>query len=132
MKRLWLLAAAIVLLVAAAAQAVVPAPKVLEQKDSGRTVTLVAGQELQIRLKVCTSCGYRWETQRAPDNAVLTRLKQRQERSGCQAPCVGGSGVTIFRYRGKAAGTTKLRLGYIPPGQQAAAKHFRLQVRVRR
>jgi hypothetical protein len=47
-------------------------------------------------------------------------------------PCVGGSSVTIFRYRGKAVGTTRLRLGYIPPGQQSAKKLFRLQVRVRR
>jgi predicted secreted protein len=132
MRRVWLVAIAVVLVGAADTQAIVPAPKVLKQKDSGRTVRLVPGQELQIRLKVCYSCGYHWETQLAPDKAVLRRLKQRQESSGdCQAPCVGGAAVTIFRYRAKADGTTKLRLGYIPPGQQPADKVFKLRVIVR-
>ena len=44
---------------------------------------------------------------------------------------VGGAAVTIFRYRAKADGTTKLRLGYIPPGQQPAKKLFKLRVIVR-
>jgi hypothetical protein len=39
--------------------------------------------------------------------------------------------VTIFRYRAKADGTTKLQLGYIPPGQQRADKMFKLRVIVR-
>jgi predicted secreted protein len=131
MRRVWLVAAAAGALAVASAQATVPAPKVLKLKDSGRTVTLVPGQELQIRLKVCYSCGYHWGTQLAPDKAILTRLKQEQESSGCKAPCAGGSAVTIFRYRAKADGTTKLRLGYIPPGQQPAGKRFKLRVIVR-
>jgi predicted secreted protein len=128
MKRVWLAAMAVVLVGAGAAQAVVPAPKVLKAADTGKTVRLVPGQELQIRLSVCASCGYRWETRLAPDKAVLTRLKQRQSSGNCQAPCVGGTAVTTFRYRAKADGTTKLRLAYIPPGRQPAAKAFKLRV----
>src|SRR4051812_21129793 len=132
MRRVSLVAVAILLVAVADAQAIVPAPKVLDQKDSGRTVTLVPGQELRIRLKVCYSCGYHWETQLAPDKGVLTRLKQKQKTAGdCHAPCVGGAAVTIFRYRANADGRTKLRLGYIPPGRQPADKLFKLRVIVR-
>ena len=127
---MWLIAIIALLMSAADTQALVPPPKVLKQKDSGRTVRLLPGQELQVRLKVCYSCGYHWATQLAPDNGVLKRLKQR-DSGGCQVPCVGGSAVTIFRYRAKADGTTKLRLGYIPPGQQPADKIFNLRVLVR-
>lgn len=127
-----LVAIAVLLVGAADTQAVAPAPKVLKQTDSGKTVRLVPGQELRIRLNVCYSCGYHWATQLAPDKAVLRRLKQTQETSGdCQAPCVGGAAVTIFRYRAKADGTTKLQLGYIPPGRQPADKVFKLRVIVR-
>jgi predicted secreted protein len=119
----WLVAIALVLLGAADTQAIVPVPKVLKQKDSGRTVRLVAGQELRIRLKVCYSCGFHWETELAPDKAVLKRLKQREENlSDCPPPCVGGAAVTVFRYRAEADGKTKLQLGRIPPGQQPADK----------
>jgi hypothetical protein len=38
--------------------------------------------------------------------------------------------MTIFRYRAKAHGTTTLRLRYLPPGQQPAAKVFKLRVNV--
>ena len=130
MKRLLLLTAALVVLIGATAQATSPAPKVVGQSDSGRTVALAPGQELRIRLSVCSSCGYHWQIERAPDKAVLTRLKQRRQASNCRPPCVGGNEVTIFRYRARAAGTTTLRLGYIPPGGRKATKQFRLRVRV--
>ena len=104
----------------------------LKLKDSGRTVGLVPGQELRIRLYDCYDCGYVWHTQLEPDAAVLTRLKQRQQSLGdCHAPCAGGAAMTIFRYRAKAHGTTKLRLRYLPPGQQPATKVFKLRVNVR-
>ena len=124
------LAAVLALILAPAASAGPPA-KVLTLADSGKTVTLAQGQGLRVRLSVCYSCGYHWETRRAPARRVLRRLPQRTSGGTCEPPCVGGSVVTIFRYTARAAGRTRLRLGYIPPGSSSPEETFRLRVRVR-
>src|SRR3954451_11290444 len=118
------------LMVSAAPASAAPPAKVLTQKDTGRTISLVAGQRLRIELEVCYSCGYQWETRRPPSAHVLRRLAQRRS-SGCQPPCVGGSAVTKFRYVARASGRTRLRLAYIPPGSSTPEATFRLRVRVR-
>ena len=125
------LAALVLLLALAPATSAAPKTRILTVKDSGKTVTLVPGQRLRIELEVCYSCGYHWETTRAPSKQVLTRQKQLQRGNGCAAPCAGGSATTIFRYLGRAAGRTSLRLSYIPPGSTKPAKRFNLTVRVR-
>ena len=128
--RLWVavVAGLVVLLIAAPANAT-PPPKVLDFGDSGQTVTLVPGQHLRIELSVCYSCGYSWETRRAPSRRVLRRLKQRTSGS-CKDPCTGGSAVTKFRYAARARGTTKLRLAYVPPGTSTPEQTFRLRIKV--
>jgi predicted secreted protein len=123
-------ATALVLTASPAASSAPPA-KVLKLADSGKTVTLVRNQRLRVRLKVCYGCGYHWQTLRAPDHRVLRRQPQRVSGGNCKAPCAGGSAVTIFRYVARSTGTTRLRLGYIPPGQSIPEKTFRLRVRVR-
>ena len=125
-----IVATALVLVTAPAAAAAPPA-KVLTLADSGRTVTLAEGQGLRVRLSVCYSCGYHWETLRAPARRVMRRQPQRTSGGTCEPPCVGGSVVTTFRYRARAAGRTRLRLGYIPPGSAPPEQTFRLRVRVR-
>jgi predicted secreted protein len=111
-----------------------PATKTLTVSDSGKTVTIAANQKLQIKLEECGSCGYRWSTTVKPDPKVLTRRPQGHSNPpACSAPpCpVGGSTTTLFRYEGKADGTTTLRLGYVGPGKSKPSKTFRLVVRVR-
>jgi hypothetical protein len=82
-------------------------------------------------LDECGSCGYRWATKVKPDRKVLERGPVGHENAGCEPPCVGGSGPTILRYEGKAAGRTSLRLVYLGPGKSKPSKTFRLTVRVR-
>jgi predicted secreted protein len=108
-----------------------PATKTLTISDSGKTVTIAAHQKLRIRLDECGSCGYQWKTKVKPDPKVLTRGPVGHENAGCEPPCVGGSGTTIFRYTGRASGRTTLRLEYFGPGKSKPAKTFRLTVRVR-
>jgi predicted secreted protein len=121
-------AVAAVVLSAAPASAAPPA-EALTLADSGKTVTLVPGQRLRVRLEVCYSCGYHWETRLAPSPRVLRRQPQRQS-GGCKAPCVGGITFTIFRYVARARGSTRLLLAYIPPGSSTPDETFRLRVRV--
>ena len=122
------LAFALCLLSATSASAA-PRTKVLTIADDGTTVTLVPGQRLRIELSVCYSCGYHWETRRAPSRRVLHRLPQRVS-SDCTPPCVGGTAVTKFRYVARGRGRTRMRLAYIPPGSSAPQETFRLRVRV--
>lgn len=124
-------AVAAVVLSAAPAYAAPPA-KALTLADSGKTVTLVPGQRMRVRLDVCYGCGYHWATSRAPDPRVLKRMPQRQSSSGgCKPPCTGGSAETIFRYIARARGSTRLTLDYIPPGSESPEMRFELRVRVR-
>ncbi len=133
MRRLGSIAAlaAVAAVLASTPAAAAPPTKVLTLADSGTTVHIVVGQRLSVRLDACPSCGFHWATRTAPAASILRRLAQMQT-GGCKAPCVGGDVTKIFRYSGRAAGTTSLRLEYLPPGSKTPAKTFRLRVRVTR
>src|SRR3954453_6511267 len=120
-----------VLLVALSLTTAAPATKTLTDKDNGRTVTIAAHQKLAIELSECGSCGDSWKTTVKPDPKVLTRRSQVHKDQTCQPPCAGGSSTTVFRYTGKAAGRTKLRLEYFGPAKKKSSKTFRVTVRVR-
>ena len=87
-------------------------------------------QALHIELTECGSCGYSWRTT-ASDLKVLTHRTTLHKGPTCQTPCAGGSSTTVFRYDGKAAGRTTLKLEYFGPGKSKSSKSFRLTVRVR-
>jgi predicted secreted protein len=128
------LAVAAATLTVATADAIVPAPRTLGIGDSGKTVTIVAGQEVRIKLTTCPSCGYHWSTVLKPNAVVLTRLRQLTGDSTCAGKpgCAGGTNKTTFRWKGRTAGVTKLELAYFPPGKNDPAKSFTLTVRVRK
>jgi hypothetical protein len=128
-----------VLLVAVSLANAAPAPTTVTFDDSGKTITIAAHQRLQIELYECGNCGSSWVTTLKPDPNVLTRRPQVHKAPNCPSPypsdprdvpCVGGH-TTVFRYEGKAAGRTTLRLGDIKPGNSQPSKNFRLNVRVR-
>ena len=113
------------------AQGIVPAPRVVTTADNGKSIAIARGQQLNIKLSECRTCGFRWATREKPDAKILRRLPTRTSNP-CKPPCVGGANTTIFRYEGRAAGRTALRLVYLGPGSETATKTFRLKVRVRR
>src|SRR5689334_18216033 len=124
-------------LIAVSVASAAPATRTLTAKDNGKTVTIAAGQKLEIGLSECGSCGYRWRTTVKPDARVLKRRPQTHKDPTCppsddpsQPQCVGGSDTTVFRYTGRGGGRTKLRLEYFGPGQKTSAKTFRVTVRV--
>jgi predicted secreted protein len=123
-----------VLLAAFSLAAAAPATKTLTIADSGKTVTIAPHQRLEIKLSDCGTCGYSWKTTVKPDRKVLTpRPPVHSKPPACtEQPCpVGGNTTMRFRYDGKAAGRTTLRLEYFGPGKSKPAKTFRLTVRVR-
>src|SRR3954453_1561755 len=108
-----------------------PATKTVTSADSGKTVTIAKHQQLNVELSECGSCGYSWKTTVHPDRKFVTRRTVLHTGPTCQPPCTGGSYTKIFRYVGKAAGRTKIRLEYFGPGQSKSSKTFRLTIRVR-
>ena len=117
------------LIVALSLTTATPAVKMLDISDSGKTVTIAKKQPLHIALNTCPSCGYSWRTKTKPDPKILKRLPNTSNGRTCQTPCTGGSYNTVFRYDGKGAGTTTLKLEYF--GRGKVVKTFRLTVRVR-
>src|SRR6478752_6605215 len=108
-----------------------PATKTVTSADAGKTITIAKHQKLNVELSECGSCGYKWKTTRKPNATVLTRRSQIRKDSTCEEPCAGGSYTTVFRYTGKAAGRTTLRLEYFGPGKADASDTFQITIRVR-
>jgi predicted secreted protein len=125
------------LLVAASLAHAAPAPKTVTESANGTTVTIAPHQLLRIKLDEASDGGFSWETTLKPDPAVLAHRKARRTTPPCPTRegqvCPVGRPVTVyFRYVGKAAGRTKLRLGEFGPGRPSKpAESFRLTVRVR-
>ncbi len=130
-------------LLVALSLAAAPATKTVTKADDGKTVTISQHQVLQIKLDECGGCGYSWRTTLKPDPKVLKLRAVLEKVQPCptpdpstpnqQPPCpTGRPETTVFRYDGKAAGRTALRLGNFGPGRNSkAADGFRLTVRVR-
>jgi hypothetical protein len=122
------------LLVAAGLAHAAPAPKTVTKSANGRTVTIAPHQLLRVRLDESSDGGFRWETILEPDPAVLAHRKTTRSSPSCQGTVcpVGGGDTVFFRYVGRAAGVTKLRLGEFGPGRPSKPSvRFRLTVRVR-
>lgn len=113
------------LLIAAAAIAAFAAPSVAQENDpnlvtinasdTGRTVTLRAGQRLSVSVEACVGCPYGWALTRLPANLSLTGIEQfdRNDRSGPN-PIVGGNKTVTFHFRVEGAGRGNLELRNTP------------------
>src|SRR3954469_12300133 len=100
------------------------AAKVVTINDNEKTVTLVKGQRLRVRLPVCDGCRNNWKLKHAPDRHVLRRQSQLRSGSGANA-------VIVFRYVARASGRTSLEIDEVPPGARRPEQVFRLKVQVR-
>lgn len=102
----------------------------ISERDSGHSVAIVRGDRLVVRLKVSTGTGYSWRSIAKPGPA-LERISARLIGPPAGSP-PGSQATKEFVYRGAAAGTAKLKIGFYPPARGAkAVKVFRLTVRVR-
>ncbi len=100
-----------------------------------REAALRTGQALQVDLHTCGGCGYQWLLDSPPDAAVLSGGQPEQvmpdavpEPTG--EPLVGTPTTTRFVFRGVAAGTAQLTLGYHGPGSTAPDRSVVVSVTV--
>ncbi len=110
--RLWLLIVFMVLLalLAAACGGGTADPEnvfIAEEDDSGQTVTMAAGDALQIVLPENPTTGYVWSVV-TNDEAVLASSAEPAYEVDSDA--IGAGGVKTFMFRAAAPGTSVLRL----------------------
>jgi inhibitor of cysteine peptidase len=98
----------------------------LAEKDDGRTLSVRAGDVLELHLKENASTGYRWE----PDTFDAKVLELAETSSNYRGGPPGSGGEAIFRFRVLATGSGTLSLKYWRrwEGDSSVVKRFRLTV----
>lgn len=81
----------------------------LHEQDTGQTVELRAGEQLEVVLAGNPTTGYRWE-QTGGDVVILRPAGEPSFTA--DSTLVGASGTFVFRFAGAAAGQTTLTLVY--------------------
>lgn len=106
-----------------------PSSRTLTAADNGATVQMAVGEELVVQLESNPSTGYGWQVT-GGDAAVLAQQGDAVYTAGGTAP--GSPGTEAFRFRGVAAGSTTLALGYSRPFEpdNPPAATFAVQVTV--
>jgi inhibitor of cysteine peptidase len=89
-----------------------PATVELTAADSGTSVTLEPGQQLQISLESNPSTGFRWNLVQEPDANVLILVSSTYVEPVTDDQVVGAPGTEVWTFEAAAAGTTSLELAY--------------------
>jgi predicted secreted protein len=98
-------------------------------RDSAK-IEVPLGDELQLKLTACESCGYRWKIMKKPNAAVIAFEKRQSSVSQCTSPCTGGNATERWLFDSKAVGSTVVKLGYFGPSSNAPTKTRQLQLAV--
>lgn len=125
-------------LVAALAAGLVAGPAFADQHyrvvasnpKSGATIKVPLGDELQLKLTACESCGFRWKIVKKPDAAVIAFDRRQKSVSQCTSPCTGGNATERWLFQSNAVGDTTVKLGYFGPGKSKPDKVKRLDLAV--
>jgi inhibitor of cysteine peptidase len=108
-------------------------PLVLTENDSGRAVTISAGQEITVRLASNPTTGYRWALVASNEGVVQALAEPAFIRDESHPGAVGVGGVEVFRFRGVRSGHQTLSLEYRRPWEDptlpARAVSYQIAVR---
>jgi len=102
----------------------------LREADNEKTVSLVVGDELEVRLEAQLGTGYSWRVAER-DERILDRLGEPAVESPKDKK-PGSKEVQVFRYQAKAAGQSTLTLEYARPWEKdkPPLRKFRVPLRV--
>mmetsp|Transcript_8788 Transcript_8788/g.18786 ORF Transcript_8788/g.18786 Transcript_8788/m.18786 type:complete len:113 (-) Transcript_8788:1533-1871(-) len=83
------------------------------------TLEIETGKEFEVKLKGNPSTGYSWELLSDQQASHMTVVNDGKHGFEVSNPGTCGSGGTfIFRFRGKAPGSTDLRFVYVRPWEK--------------
>jgi predicted secreted protein len=97
---------------------------------NGAKVEVPLGDDLQLKLTACESCGYHWKIIKKPDASVIAFEKRQSSISRCTSPCTGGNATERWLFDSKAIGSTVVKLGYFGPSAGSPTKTRRLRLAV--
>ena len=103
---------------------------VANNPKNGAKIEVPLGDQLQLKLTACESCGYRWKIMKKPDAAVIAFDKRQASVPQCTSPCTGGNATERWLFDSKSIGSTVVKLGYFGPSSSAPTKTRRLQLAV--
>lgn len=107
-----------------------PTPRTvgLTEADRGTTVRVAVGDAIVLTLRECASCGSRWDYEAPrPDASVVEEVSDRREQG-----TAGSDARRTWTYRAVGAGTTEIRLLYVPPGDEPPTERYAVTVQVAR
>ena len=82
--------------------------------QSGQTIRLMRGQELNVAVTACVGCPYRWTviSPRPLSQGQMTMVGPNDNRPAGAEPIIGGSRTETYHFRAARAGRGLLRLNY--------------------
>jgi len=79
----------------------------MTEADSGKTVEIDVGENLELSLQENATTGYRWEIENLDNKVISVKDEDYQPSSGGK---VGGGGTKKWSLKAIAPGTTEFRL----------------------
>ena len=102
---------------------------VLQKQDSGKEITVKAGQGIQILLEGLGGTGYWWYV----ENLDARRMELFSEKTKSVSDGrVGGPVLGLWNFRAKEPGTVEIKIDYyrIWEGSAKAIDHFQVRIKV--
>ncbi len=102
---------------------------ILQKQDSGKEITVKAGQVIQVQLEGMGGTGYWWYVQNLdPRHLQLLSEKTKVISEGR----VGGPVLGLWNFRIKERGATQIKMDYYRKweGVAKALEHFQVRIRV--
>jgi len=102
---------------------------ILQKQDSGKEITVKAGQVIQIQVEGMGGTGYWWYVQNLDAGCVeLLSEKTRVVSDGR----MGGPVLGLWTFRAKEPGTTEIKMDYYRSweGSAKAADHFQVTIKI--
>jgi predicted secreted protein len=102
---------------------------VLQKQDSGKEITIKAGQGIQIQLEGLGGTGYWWYV----ENLDARRMELLSEKTKSVSDGrVGGPVLGLWTFRAMEPGTVEIKMDYyrIWEGSAKAIDHFQVRIKV--
>jgi predicted secreted protein len=109
-----------------------PKTLTLDESDNGKKLTLAMGGVVKLTLETTPGTGYEWTYSEKPDPKVLKQTAdttKASEQTGSE-PIVGAPVMRTWTYEAIGAGSSSVKLGYVPPGGGAPDETFSFSVMV--
>ncbi|MDB4349502.1 protease inhibitor I42 family protein [Omnitrophica bacterium] len=96
----------------------------LSKEDSGRTIRLVIGDKINIKVKGRPTAGYFWQEKKL-DTSILENVDSVFKPFD---QATGSFGTVTYRYKAIGKGETRLRLEEYPPGKDEPSSFIDIRV----